>query len=751
MGNLFAGQPKVIPEFTGLQVNTAVQVLPIPIIYGSPRVQINMIYYNGFYSQRVSQGGKGILSGGKGPQSIEYFATIILALGEGPLGDVKIIYQDSNVWTPETYPTNGTFYFNGTSGQAPWSYVISHWPADPRPYKNTAYYGFSNAQLDSSATVPQINVVAQGFLTGTSPLNNSTINITTGQYDPNGHPISYIGPINIGDADADPAQVIYDFLTNSTYGATFPKEFIDTSSLFTFPNGYDPNIGDAALSTFCQAAGLAWSVVVNNVESANSILDRWCGNLNVAPVWNGATLRFIPYWDRPVSTNPGWDPLAGIPRKYFVPNVTSIVTITLDQILQSEDKTEDPISFTRKDPFEVYNTVRLDFKDRTNFFNDVPAEAKDEAHIELYGPRVDNIGLGNEFSLAAYANVSVTMQLRRNVSIMRTFVWKLGPLWGWLDPMNIVTIPDPTNYANFVTVRITNVEDDDDENVTVTAEEFPIGAQSPSTIPLSPTTPPYQGPLNIPCSNAYAPVIFVPTTDMLAATGFSTPQWILGCSGGNGPGYEGILDPNWGGVNIWVSLDDVNYQLIGTLTGPSTVGSLSQPLGAYGGISPDMDNTLYVNLSQCNGALGSLDPTVAAAGNSICCVQDVSGYEIVAYTTSTLVGNGVYALTGLYRGLYGTTARAFGTGSQFLYVGATANIFEDTLPLGYIGMNFWIKPQSFNSLRNYSQDLSDTIAYQVVAYSPTPAPPIPPPSIAPTNRRLGRPKPSVPSTRKRQR
>src|SRR5882762_2002902 len=96
MSFLFGSTPKVIPEFTGLQVNTAVQVLPVPIIYGAARVPINLIYYNGFNVQNVqASGGKGVLTGGKGGGTIvEYFATIILAIGEGIIPGVYIIYQD---------------------------------------------------------------------------------------------------------------------------------------------------------------------------------------------------------------------------------------------------------------------------------------------------------------------------------------------------------------------------------------------------------------------------------------------------------------------------------------------------------------------------------------------------------------------------------------------------------------------------------------------------------------------------------
>jgi hypothetical protein len=730
MAGLFGGAPKVIPEFTGLQVNTSVQVLPIPIVYGSPRISINLIYYNGFYSKQQKQSGKGILSGGKGGGGqIEYYATIVLGICEGPVGPPVVIYQDQEVWTPATYPTNdGQSYFNGTSNQAPWSYVEETWPNDARPYKYTAYYAFPNAQLDSSGTVPQIDLVIQGFFQGSSPLNNSVLTITSGQYDQNGNPLSFIGNIELGDADADPAEVIYDFLTNANYGANFPPQYIDEISLFTSATGYIAGVGDPALSTFCQAVGLAWSVCVNNASSANSMLDKWCKNLNTAIVWTGSLLRFIPYWDAYADGNPGYDTSSGMPLKYFTPYTKPIVAIPMSQILQSQNKEDDPITYSRKDPWEVYNTVRLEFKDRTNFFNSNPVEVKDEALIELYGPRVDNIGDGDEFSLQTYANVSAQMQLRRNVAIRRTFTWKLGPLWAWLDPMDIVEIPDPANTANTVLVRITSVEDDEDENVTCQAEEYPIGSQSPSIIPMSPTTPPNQGVTNSPPSPIYPPVVFATPTAMYQAQGFSSPQWIFGCSAG----YDDILDPNWGGCYVWVSLDNVTYELLGTLQNPSTVGALSQALASYGGINPDNADTLYVNLTESDGNLSSVTTTVAAAFvGSLCVITDVSGFELISYTTATLVGNGVYALTGLYRGLYGTTPRFFGAGSQFMLVSSSANYLEVPVQSAYVGQNFYIKAQSFNVFNSNPEELSTCQAYRYLLTGSTPQPPIPPPTSIP--------------------
>lgn len=716
MAHMFGSQPKVIPEFTGLQINTAVQVLPIPIIYGAPRVSVNLIYYNGFTTKIIKTGGKGALSGGKGNRQILYFATLILAIGEGVLEDIMIIYQDSNVYLTTNYPSNGEAFFDGAPGQAPWSVIQQNWPNDARPYKDLCYIGFNQAQLDASGTVPQISFVLRGLFAGSSPLNNSTIHISTGQYDSGGRPISFIGDINIGTSDADPAYVIYDFLTHPTHGAQFPAEWIDVSSLFTSVNGYTVNVGDASVSSCCQAIGLAWSVVLNNAESANSTLERWTKNLNVAPVWTGSVLKFIPYWDSYQDANPGWDSGNGIPKKYYRPQTTPLITIPLDDILQSESKDEDPITFSRKDPLEVYNTVRINFRDRNNFYNDNVAEAKDEAHIELYGPLVDNIGLANEFSLMDYAQVSATAQLRRNVGIVRTFTWRMGPLWAWLSPMDIVGLPDPTNYDSILSVRIVSLEDDEEENVTIVAEEFlpasaiiPAGgSQSPTSLPGSPTVPPNQGALNSPAPPAFPPVIVEPNADLLTALGYSTPQIIFGDSGG----YNGMLDANWGGVYVWISLDGVNYQQIGQLNGPSTVGYITSPLPAYAGANPDTSDVLTVTLNISDGTLLSVDSGAAASGASLCFVVDTNGFEAISFTTATLISPFTYSLTGLYRGLYGSAARAFSAGAQFMFAGPGANFLAVNVPDAYVGKNFYIKPQSFNTFSTDVEDIADVTVYR---------------------------------------
>src|ERR1019366_6047283 len=574
-----------------------------------------------------------------------------------------------------------------------------------------------------------------------------------GQYDQNGNSISTIGNIALGDADADPGQVIVDFLTNPTYGAMFPPNFLDTSTLVSSSNAYVSLVGDRSLSTYCQAVGLAWSTILNNSQSAGSVLDQWVTNLGCAIVWNCTVLKFIPYWDAYCNNNPGFDITGAFQIKYFNPYLATTINLPISRILQSTEQDSDPISFSKKDPMAVYNTVRVSYHDRTNYFNSNVVEAKDEVHAGLYGTRVDNISSAGEYTLTAYANVVAQIKLRRNIGITKNFTFKVNPLWGFLDPMDIITIPDPTNWNNSILVRIISMEDDSDdsENITIIAEEFPVGVQSPVIIPVAGTTPPTQGNINLPAVTTATPVIFEPTSTMLTATGYSvtTPQIVIGFAGllqdqvriythpTMAPFSSSIISTvnEWGGAYIWISLDDINYQKLGTLKGPSTIGQLTKGLLGYSGSNPDNTHTLAVSLSVSTETLSSSTTLAAVAGKSLCIIQDSSGFELLSYTTATLTSTYTYALTGLYRGLYGTTPREFGTGSYFLYLGINANYFETALPPQYNGYTFWLKLQSFNGLNSGVQDLTTCTAYQFTAIGTTPIPPISPTAIQPANYR----------------
>lgn len=690
---LFAKTKTTIPEFTGLQIQTAVNVLPIPLIYGCPRSPMNIIYANGFHAVKNKRGGKGkgLLTGGKGQASgYTYYATFIGALAEGQITTIIAIFDNQQVYTLNTVPQGKiyTFFNGGTNNTAPWSYLTTNYPADAFAYKNTVYVGCPNYPLDSSATIPQLNFILQGKFAGTSPLN------------------LYTAPDNSTYLlDADPAQVIYDFLTNSSYGVGFPATYIDTTTLNTSANGTNPAIGDAAVSTYCQAVGLAWSVALNNAEPAASILDRWCRNLVVAPVWTGNTLRFIPYYDVATSANPGFNAPSGLPLKYYTPN--NPVRFNLDdRFFIQTPAGEDPVTINRIDVADVKNVVRLDYRDRGVLWNDNVSEAKDETSVELYGPRVDRLGTADEFTHGNYAGTSVQQQLQRNIAIRNIFEFKLGWQFCVLDPMDVVTLTDSTLGLNQLPVRIRSIEEDEKGILTIVAEEFPLGAVNIVPFARQNNLPPTFATTNVAAPSVNTPAIFEPTVQMLQATGNSSPAIVIGASGGP----SGVYSTAWGGANIFISNDNITYVQIGQITGPSRQGVTTATLPAFSGANPDNTNTLAVSLVESNSTLETVTAAQAAAGITLCAVVDPNGsYELLAYQTATLTGPNAYNITGLYRGLYGTIACSHASGAQFLRVDSL--VFETQLPTAFIGTQVYLKLQSFNLYGLMPQDLSTVTAY----------------------------------------
>lgn len=703
MGFLRKGNKINVPELTGLQIQTSVNALPIPIVYGCPRIPMNIIYANGFRAvPQKSSGGKGILSGGKGTTTgYNYYATFIGAGCEGLVSNLLAVYDDQQVYNLSTVPPPPGKIMQPVGGDqnGPWGYMLLRFPSDALTYPKLAYVGFLDYPLDASGTLPQLNFVVQGPYAGSSPLNAQNI--------------KFLGPMVC--QDADPAECIIDLLTNPTYGASFPSQWLDvTGSMRTSSDGYDGGKGDAHLSTYCQAVGMAYSVVLNNAEAASSIIERWCKNLGVAIVWTGALLKFIPYWDTSTGENPGYagPPFSPVPKKYYNPfTITQpIVSFGPINFIQA-NASEDPVTVTRIDPADAKNVVRVDYRDRDNIYNDIPCEVSDENQIELYGRRVDDMATGDEFTALTYANVSAQVQLQRYVAIRNTYTFKLDLRWCWLDPMDVVKITEPGIGLFEFPIRIRSIEEDEKGVLTIVGEEFPLGSASPSTYNAMSNAPAAFNFTNTPAQPVNPPVIFEPTAAYMSA--FSQPSPTIAVAASGGP--SGTFDPNWGGCVVNVSSDNISYVDIGSIVGPSRMGVSTNILGAYVGGNPDLGHTLSVDLSESGGTLQSVTDLQASQSLSLCALVESDGsYELLAYTTATLTGPNTYDLTGLYRGLFDTVACSHPAGNGFCFI--DNYIFQGPLPTNLVGTTVYVKLQSFNLYHNQTQDISTCVAY---TYTPT--------------------------------
>jgi hypothetical protein len=264
--------------------------------------------------------------------------------------------------------------------------------------------------------------------------------------------------------------------------------------------------------------------------------------------------------------------------------------------------------------------------------------------------------------------------------------------------MDIVTLTDSGLGLSKTPARITEIEEDDQGLLDFTMEEFPIGV---ATATLYAT----QRTLNSPINRSYTPdavntpIIFEPP-----ATYSATSILWIGASGGSG----GAADPLWGGAFVWLSLDDATFQQIGVISAPARQGLLTANLAAFGGTNPDTADTLTVNLAESGGVLSNASNVAAQLGQTLCLVDS----ELLSYTTATLVSGNTYNLTGLYRGLYGTTASAHTSGAAFLRVDAA--VFEFDLPVQFVNHEIYIKLQSFNAFNSGTQELSECTSYSYI-------------------------------------
>lgn len=645
-------------KYTGLQVQTAVNTLPVPVVMGLAKLAPNIVDYDDYRAVSQSQGGGGKGGGVPAATSYEYYATLIMALCEGPIGGVTNIWKGN---TTTTLAKLGFSLFTGTTPQTAWSYMAAKHAAKALGYTGTAYVAVANYNLGGSPSLANHNFEIKGLHYGSGG---------------NGQ-------------DADPSHCIMEMLTNPQWGAGFPAGSIDLVSLGlgSFPAGGGVAVEHGreagSLGAYCQALGLCFSPCLSSVESASAVLQRWLKLTNCAAVWSGSSLKFIPYGDAPVSAN-------GIG---FVPAVTPIYDLTDDDFVG--DATADPVEVTRSDVADAKNVVRVEIADRANAYNLTPIEARDETMVNLYGLRLDSAVTAHEICDPAIAATVGQLVLQRGLYIRNTYRFKLSWEYCLLEPMDIVTLTDPGLGLDRAPVRITAIEEDDQGLLTVTAEEFPAGIATATQYPKQGRSP-YALDFDLAAADVNPPVIFEPQASL---TGGGAEVWI-GVSG------DIAADPtSRGGCHVWLSADGTSYRRIGVIQGAARQGVLSAALAAYAGANPDAADTLGVDMTMSAAELADASSADGAAGRTLFYADG----EIMAYSRAALTAANHYNLTGLYRGLYGTSPGAHGSGSQFLRLDDA--VFKYPLPGQYIGATLYLKFQSFNIWGGGLQDLSACTAY----------------------------------------
>ena len=754
MGWLLGRKKNQKPDYTGLQLNTAVATLPIPILWGQNKLAGNLVWYNGFTAYQAKNKGKGgkggILGGGGDNTTTNYRADIILAMCEGSAQPGAFTWKNQSIYAWWYF---GFQFYSGIADGQVWPWTSFWYPSQALSYAGTAYFAAAWYQMGTTPTIGNLTFEMFGNLAGT-------------------------GSNHI---DANPALVIEDFLTNPRYGAGFDPASIDTGTLHGNPDSLD---------AYCSSLGIAMSPLLSSQETASSILARWLQICNCSAVWTGGKLKFIPYGDTaivegdqttytrqfsiPADVNTdvtpgatyalpavvvvsspeafvsdggvvysdsgipllftGIDPITltdyvTFPGTYAMTQLGSYrfsaqdthkpVTITytlraaagfaplLDPVYDLGEgdyvvaADEDPVSVQRPDINALPTIQRVEVTSRSNAYSTTTVEARDQAQIEMYGahvgPSVTAHEICDEFTMGPTV---AQLILQRALYVRATYTFKLSWEFCLLDPMDIVTITDEALGLVAAKVRITTIEEGDDGLLSVTAEELVSGIGTAMVNPSAGSGGP-QHDFNRAAVAINNPLLYQPPTSL---TGGVAQIWA-----GASPSPIGA-STQWGGANVYASLDNATYMQVATITHPLNQGVLSAylPVAIAGA---DNVNTLSVDLTMSGGTLLGVDPGSASLGVTRSVIEN----ELVSFTNATLTAANAYNLTGLYRGLNGSTPTAHATGVPFARLDDALITYD--IPSGMVGQMIYFKFQSFNAFGSGLQDLSTCAVYTVVVGS----------------------------------
>lgn len=615
----------------------------IPMLWGVCQISGNLLDYRNFtaIAHTTSQGGKG----GSDFQSTNYTYTadVIMALGRGVVTDIPRIWRGKKVY--QAPGTSGTAL--GDLGMTLKGGAIAQ----------ATWTGLTGGGVHEIGYSGMAYVAAQAYDLGSSAsVENHKFEVVANR----AYSVS-VGIVALPDVPV--ADVLADLLDDTTSGAAFPTAYRGSWTEWR---------------TWCIAGNLLASVSLTTQQRAADCVDLATRLTNTGAVWSGGKLKMVPYADQAVTGN-------GVT---YTPATTPVYDLDDEAFVVAAD--EPPVRVDGKSPADRMNEVRVEYSNRDNQYNPEPALAFDKTDIEANGKRtMPSVGAKDWIASTAVARQVAQLIMQRSLYVDRTYSFRLPWNYALLEPMDLVTLTDTRLQLARRGVRITAIEENDEGDLHFTAEPF-LGGVATSPLYGAQAGSGFGHDYNAAPGNVDTPVIFEAPADR-TTTGIEVYAAVRGSSA------------NWGGCQVWLSLDGSEYRQVGTVVGPARYGTVT--LGASG-------SAAVAGLSGDPLLSASADDVLTA--QTLCWIKGASGPgEYIAYLNATLTGAGAFTLAGLARGLYGTTAAAR-TGAAFVRVDPDRLAKSGSLEPSYVGRTVYFKFCSFNRFGLSTQSLAAAAAYTYV-------------------------------------
>ena len=647
MSNLFGGGSAKTASATptramGIDFTSSQYGPPVPVIYGTNKEAGSCIWYGDFKSTAQKSKTGGKGGGGSTTTGYTYSASFQMGLCEGPIQGIGTVFSGTSTVSMSSV---GAVIADGTQGQAPWSHLSG---AAALGYSQTATVSVQNLSLGSSASLPDWNFEVQGLCIFGS-----------------------------GIVDANPRDILYDICTDPNHGINFPW------------------LGDLTqFSNYCVATGLFLSPCYDQEQTAEDTLDDLFKYTNSAAWFSEGVLKVAPYGDVAVTGN----------GATYTPDVSPLFDLgTSDFIVDNPG--DAPVQVTRKSPTACMNMVRVQFTDRANTYHTGVAVASIDEDIIVNGIRADDTEDVEMCAMAPVGRFIAQNLVQRAFFVRNTYEFKLGWRYCMLEPMDIVTLTDPVTGLNLTPVRITEVSEDENGTLTITAEEFPEGIGHSAIYNTQPNSGSSIDPNSDPGA-VNAPYLFRMPGFLVSN---DTPEIGVAVNGSNAL---------WAAADIYLSHDGSSYYYVGTTAQPATYGDLATALPAAGA-DPDTTHTPTVQLYAPGELLGG---SQADADNFV--TMAMVDKEVISYETATLTGTEEYQIAYLRRGAYGTGNTSHAIGAPFVRLDDA--IYRMPIDPSLIGTTIYIKFLSINCFGRTPRTLASETAYTYVVGTNVELPDVPP-------------------------
>ncbi len=459
-------------------------------------------------------------------------------------------------------------------------------------------------------------------------------------------------------SDENPAVLIKDLLTNDRYGAGIDEStWIDTDS-------FD------AVETFCDANGLRFSFVI---DAQKPILD-WIDFINS-------------HYQGYLYMSEGKIHLG------IFKSEDNVFTLTQDNLVV--DKGENPpppVSIKKRTYSETFNRVEIAWKNRGKNYDTSIAIAQDEVDQRVSGKirkkTIQLIGITNA-DLAQATAYKILFDSMYRFSIYNFTLSYQDML---LEVGDVGTLSDGF-LITAQKIRMTSIEEDKDgrglrceavEDKSHVYETFSYTTQDSDRVEDS------------------APTLASPSATFTEDLTESALAISIAPGGADTNGWH-----------IYRSYDDSSFSLIGqanivdaTDETTNSTGATTSPLVAHPTVEYDGVESFLVNI----GTITDLDTAITDASffnnQRLCKI----GNEIIAYKTCVETETaGIWRITGLIRGLFGTEAIAHAVGSTFFTVNIDFTyLYQDA----DVGRTLYFKFLTFHG--NSIQEISDVSSVSYV-------------------------------------